>query len=140
MNIYLDIDGVLLTKNMRAATHADVFIKYVIENYPETTYWLTTRCQGDATKPVRELAEFFDKETVKLLERIKPTTWVHSPLKTSAIDFSKPFLWFDDYPFDADKRVLFEHNTLDNWIKVDLVKNPNQLGDFIDDFPLPVEA
>lgn len=138
MNIYLDIDGVLLTKDHKAASFAPDFIEYVINNYPETTYWLTTRCQGDASKPVREIKDFFDNETVKMLEKIKPTTWLESPLKTEAIDFDVPFLWFDDYAFDADRRVLEERGVFENWIKVDLVKDPDQLGKFVTSFPLPI--
>lgn len=138
MNIYLDIDGVLITKDHQAATHADEFLAYTLLNYPDTTYWLTTRCQGDATKTVEDIAYLFRPETLALLNKIQPTTWVDSPLKTSAIDFSQPFLWFDDYVFDADKKILHDNNAQDNWIKVDLVKNPKQLRDFINDFPLPV--
>lgn len=83
------------------------------------------------------IAHLFKAETLPLLNKIQPTTWLDSPLKTSAIDFTQPFLWFDDYAFDADKKVLLDNNVLDNWIKVDLTRNPEQLHDFIDDFPLP---
>lgn len=48
INIYLDIDGVLLTKNLKPANYAFEFLQYVLSNYPFSTYWLTTRCQGDA--------------------------------------------------------------------------------------------
>lgn len=138
MNIYLDIDGVLVTKDHKGAKFAHEFISYTLQHYPDSTYWLSTRCQGDASKTVAGIADLYNDKTVELLHQIQPTTWLDSPLKTSAIDFSQPFLWFDDYVFDADKKVLLENNALDNWIKVDLVKNPGQLMDFVDDFPLPI--
>lgn len=137
-NIYLDIDGVLITKDMQAANYVDKFIAYIFHNYPERVYWLSTRCQGDADKTVAGISHLFDEKTVNLLRQIKPTVWLGSPLKTSAIDFSQPFLWFDDYPLNADKQVLKNRGVLDNWIEVDLVKNPHQLNRYITSFPLPV--
>jgi hypothetical protein len=40
--------------------------------------------------------------------------------------------------FYEEKQDLLKHNSLDNWIKVDLTKNPDQLLKFINSFPLPV--
>ncbi|MCA9313318.1 hypothetical protein KDA08_03275 [Candidatus Saccharibacteria bacterium] len=72
------------------------------------------------------------------MKKIKPTTW--DTAKTRAIDFSKPFLWFDDDLFYEEKEALIEHNALDNWIEVDLAKNPDKLRDFLSSFPLPAYA
>lgn len=44
MNIYLDIDGVILANDKQPALHAKEFLKYITDNYP--TYWLTTHCKG----------------------------------------------------------------------------------------------
>jgi hypothetical protein len=140
MNIYLDIDGVLLANELYPSTHSAEFIKYVLTNYPDTTYWLTTHCQGDASRPVRDIADKFDDETVELLKKIKPTTWTKSPLKTDAIDFTKPFLWFDDDLFINERKTLIEHGVLDNWIEVDLRKNPDMLGKFLESFPTPING
>lgn len=140
MNIYLDIDGVLLTKDHLPANCSKEFIKYVITNYPNTTYWLTTHCQGDVSRPIRDIGHLFDDETVELMKQIKPTTWLHSPSKTAAIDFSKPFLWFDDNIFLSERKELIEHNALDNWIEVDLRKDPDMLQKLIQGFPLPIEC
>jgi len=138
MNVYLDIDGVLLANELYPAMHAAEFIKYVLTNYPDTTYWLTTHCQGDASRPVNDIADKFDEETVELLKKIKPTTWMDSPLKTDAIDFTKPFLWFDDDLFVKEREVLVEHGVLDNWIEVNLQKDPDALGKFLLSFPIPI--
>lgn len=137
MNIYLDIDGVLIGyDDNKAANYADEFIKYVLANYPNSTYWLTTHCQGDATRPVKYLEHLFDEETVKLLQMIKATTWLDSPKKTSAIDFTKPFIWFDDNLFYGEKEDLLQNNKFDNYIEVNLRKDPNQLQKFIMSFPI----
>ena len=68
---------------------------------------------------------------------IKPTTW--DTAKTRAIDFRTPILWFDDDLFYEEKQALAEHGVMDNWIKVDLTKNPDQPAEFVNSFPLPVE-
>jgi hypothetical protein len=136
MNIYLDIDGVLLANDSNQARYASEFLSYVLERYPDTTYWLTTHCQGDAMTPIRHVGHLFDAKTVELMKKIKPTNW--DVAKTDAIDFSKPFLWFDDDCFDFEREVLVQHGVLDNWIKVDLRRDEYQLQKFILSFPLPV--
>jgi len=139
MNIYLDIDGVLLANELFPALHAAEFIKYVLTNYPDTTYWLTTHCQGDASRPVSDIGHRFDDETVELLKMIKPTIWLDSSAKTDAIDFSKPFLWFDDDLFVKEKEALIKHGVLENWIEVNLQKDPDALGKFLQSFPIPIQ-
>lgn len=135
-NIYLDIDGVLLANDLNPANHAPEFLRYVLTNFPDSTYWLTTHCQGDANVPIQHIGHLFDDETIELMKKIKPTTW--DLAKTRAIDFNQPFLWFDDDLFFEEKQSLIEHGVLDNWIEVDLSKNPNQLRNFINSFPIPV--
>ncbi|HZJ34779.1 MAG TPA: hypothetical protein VFD55_02060 [Candidatus Angelobacter sp.] len=139
MNIYLDIDGVLLANEGYPAEHAPEFIKYVLTHYPDSTYWLTTHCQGDASRPVRDIAGLFDNETIDFLKMIKPTIWLDSSNKTDAIDFTKPFLWFDDDLFITERQALMEHKVLENWIEVDLRKDPDMLGKFLQSFPIPIQ-
>lgn len=138
MNIYLDIDGVLLANDLTPANYAKEFLAYVLNHYPNTTYWLTTHCQGDPTVPVQHIGHLFHDETVALMRMIKPTTW--QTAKTRGIDFTKPFLWFDDDLFYEEKQSLTEHSVLDNWIEVDLAKDPDQLAKFIASFPLPTRG
>jgi hypothetical protein len=97
MNIYLDIDGVILANESQPANHAKEFIKHLIDNY--TVYWLTTHCKGDAEYTANHIHRFFDTDTINLLRKIKPTNW--DMAKTEAIDFSQPFIWFDDQVFEA---------------------------------------
>lgn len=127
MNIYLDIDGVILANDKQASLHVYEFLKYITNKYP--VYWLTTHCKGDATYTVNHLSQWLDTKTLELTKKIKPTNWTTS--KTESIDWNKDFLWFDDYLFDFEKEDLKKHNALDKWIEVDLSKNPNQLLNFL---------
>jgi hypothetical protein len=136
MDVYLDIDGVLLTRDNEPALYAHEFLRLVLEKCPDSTYWLTTHCKGDATVPIKRIGHLFDAETLALMRMIKPTTW--DLAKTDAIEFSRPFLWFDDNCFDFEKRILQQNGLIDNWIEVDLRKTPHQLGMFIQSFPLPI--
>ncbi len=38
MNIYLDIDGVLVANDYNAANYSAEFIEYVLTKFPDTTY------------------------------------------------------------------------------------------------------
>lgn len=136
MDIYLDIDGVLLANDLHPANHASEFLKYVLTKYPDTTYWLTTHCQGDANIPIQHIGHLFDKEIVELMKKIKPTTW--DLAKTRAINFERPFLWFDDDLFFEEKQTLIENNALDSWIEIDLAKDPDHLGTILSSFPTPI--
>jgi hypothetical protein len=74
---------------------------------------------------VKHVAPAVEAETAKLLEKIKPTQW--GELKTDAIDFSQPFLWFDDDLLAEEREVLKAHNALDGHVMVDLFARPEQL-------------
>ena len=135
-NIYLDIDGVLLANEENLAPYAEEFLAHVLERYPDTTYWLTTHCQGDSLTPIEHVGHLFSQKSVELMKKIKPTSWTVA--KTESIDFDKPFLWFDDDLFPDERKDLIRHGVLDNWIEVNLRKNESQLKSFLDSFPLPV--
>lgn len=136
-NIYLDIDGVLLLHARTPALHVYDFLSHVLDNHPDSTFWLTTHCQGDASVPIDHVGRFFDARTVQLMKQIKATRWDTG--KTEGIDFSMPFLWFDDSCFEFEKDILRKNGVFENWIQVDLKKTEHQLGKFVSDFPLPVE-
>ena len=136
MDIYLDIDGVLITKDLKAANYAEEFVRYVVENYPDSTYWLTTRCGEDTSKVLWYFEPIFSKETIEVMKAIKPISLLAE--KSAYINFSRPFRWFDDCLFLKDRQKLMQHVVIDNLIQVDLAKDPDQLQKFIHDFPLPV--
>lgn len=125
MNIYLDIDGVLLVNETHAANHADDFIQAVLEKYPDSTYWLTTHNWQGENRAKDVLALYLKPETVELLDKIKPSEW--GELKTDAIDFDQDFLWFDDDLWPAELKVLEKNEALHQFIMVDLSKDPDML-------------
>lgn len=45
MNIYLDIDGVILGPES-PKKGIDKLLKYLLKTYPDNTYWLTAHCKG----------------------------------------------------------------------------------------------
>lgn len=123
MNIYLDIDGVLITKDGVPAEHLSDFVKYILRNH--SVYWLTTHCRAGGNNAVNYLKDKIDQKSFKLIKKIKPTNW--NTLKTEAIDFKKDFLWIDDYIMEAEKNILKMNNCTDKIMLIDLRKNPNQL-------------
>ncbi len=59
------------------------------------------------------------------LEKFKPVTW--NLKKTEAIDFTKPFIWFDDDCFTGEKIELQKHDAMNSWIEIDLRATPDQM-------------
>lgn len=109
IKLYLDIDGVLLTKRKpRPRDFSKRLIKFILENFE--CYWLTTHCKGDASITINYLKPYFPDVYLNMLKKIKPTNW--DALKTDAIDFKSVYVWIDDMmPFEAEQNVLKEKNT-----------------------------
>lgn len=136
MNIYLDVDGVLLNRG-KPANYLDEFITYLDKNHADNVYWLTTHCKGSTDAVLAYLKQFVDNEvTYQKMTRFKPTEW--NTAKTQAVDFSKPFIWFDDNLFYNEKEELAENDASDNMILINLKKYPNTLQTLVHDFPLPI--
>ncbi len=127
MNIYLDIDGVIIGNENQPAYYAEDFIDYLVNTHD--VYWLTTHCRNIGDDPVPMLEKYFDNKTVERLKKIKPTQW--DQFKTDAIDFSQPFQWYDDQMFDWEKQILIDKNVYTSWIEIDLAANPEALLDYI---------
>jgi hypothetical protein len=125
LTLYIDIDGVLLANEENLALSAADFIKYAADHFE--VYWLTTHCMnGNTTHAIDYVQRGAANENLRpWLEKFKPLTW--SLKKTDAINFSKPFLWFDDDCYIGEKMDLWEHDALDSWIEVDLAKHPDQM-------------
>jgi len=124
-NIYLDIDGVLLANEKYAAYHVEEFLR-ALQAYD--VYWLTTHCRGDAEHTVNHLSAVLEPKVLELTRHILATDWVHN--KTEAIDFTVPFLWFDDELYDEEKRELLRHDRLKLHVLIDLAADPHQLKKF----------
>lgn len=129
MNIYLDIDGVLLISEDHLAPGANEFLQAVVSRYPESTYWLTTHVWKGENRVNEVLTSKLQPETQQLIQNIKPTDW--GDFKTDAIDFNQPLLWFDDDLYPEEKEVLEEHNALDSFVHVNLHQNPDSLKNWL---------
>ena len=117
MNLYLDIDGVLLDYNTETyAKGAIELIEYVTSEFD--CYWLTTHCKGDSMPAIEYLSGYFPPDVIKKLRKVKPTYW--EDLKTEGIDFDRNFIWLDDYPFQAEQEVLKNFGVSESLYRVDL--------------------
>jgi len=130
LNVYLDIDGVLLIDEKHASPHADELLQAILREFPATTYWLTTHNWHDENRAKDMLAPHLKPETADLLDKVKTTEW--NEMKTECIDFSQRFLWLDDDLWPEELEVLEEHDATDNFILIDLQKDPDQLKKIID--------
>ena len=94
MNIYLDIDGVLLKKDGTLANHFEEFLEFFVMKHD--VFWLTTHCHGGECDAIEHISakNKLSPRALELLKKIKMTDW--AALKTDAIDFSHDFVWFDD--------------------------------------------
>lgn len=122
MNLYLDIDGVLLTKNLEVPKNGIELLEYCALNF--NCFWLTTHCRHNENNTSKYLLQYYPLEVEELLKQIKPTNW--DSLKTEAIDFTKPFFWLEDYPMQAEISVLEKYKVIDSLLKVEL-SHPNEL-------------
>lgn len=118
MNIYLDIDGVLLgTKS----PEKDIvkLVKYILKHYPDSTYWLTTHCKGEINRAAEWLKQnnFPEELADEMADKVKSTDW--KVLKTEGIDMDQDFVWFDDALFEAERRTLEAYHALDGYYRMD---------------------
>lgn len=124
MNVYLDIDGVLLANELNLSEGAADFIKLVADNF--NVYWLTTHCMdGSPDHAIEYLQRATTEDLRPWLKKFKPVTW--SLKKTEAIDFTQPFLWYDDDCFSGERIDLREHGVFNSWIEVNLAKYQDQM-------------
>ena len=123
-SLYVDIDGVLLANEENLAIGASDFIKFATDNFD--VYWLTTHCMdGNPTHAIEYVQRASSENLRPYLQKFKPTSW--SLAKTEAIDFSKPFLWYDDDCFSGEKLDLQKNKVFNSWIEINLAKYPDQL-------------
>lgn len=113
MNIYLDVDGVLLDRFGNAAPHLEDFLR---QNITPNTYWLATRAKGDSQHLVTLFQPLVGPDVLELIKTIKPTTWLTS--KTEAIDYSQPFVWYDDNPLQFELDDLKQHGVEASLVRI----------------------
>ncbi len=131
MNIYLDVDGVLLTRDGVPAQRVEDFLSRITSQHD--CYWLTTHCKGNERTVLTTIMERFPQSAWTDLKRIKPTNW--NTWKTEAIDFASDFRWIDDCVFKEERLTLRKHQVEDKLMLVNLDKNPEQLWEMVNDDP-----
>ena len=122
MRIYLDIDGVILTKDLSIPEYGREFLSFVTTNHE--CYWLTTHCKGGMNNALNHLSTCYPASILEKLAMIKPTDW--TVLKTEAMVLDDEFIWLEDCPFESEKMMLNKANKIDSLITVDL-KRQNEL-------------
>ena len=116
INIYLDIDGVI---RGCASPKEDIeeFLGYCLDNYPDSTYWLTTHCNHGVNRAPEAIQNEFSKELVDTLtKQVKATEW--EVLKTDGIDMDQDFVWFDDNLFESERQVLKSNYVEDGFFRM----------------------
>lgn len=127
MNLYLDIDGVLLGKadpgspEIRLALHAEEFLVFALAHFD--CFWLTTHCQGRTDEVLKYLAPYCTADFLAMAARIRPTRF--RVMKTEAL--AGDFLWLDDAPMQCELDWLSARGWLDRWIPVDTRRRPGDL-------------
>lgn len=123
VKLYLDIDGVLLTKTHKIPENAEYFINFILQYFD--CYWLTTHCRQGNNHSVKYLSNFYSKNLIHKLSLVKDNDWL--TLKTEGIDLENDFVWLEDYPLEAEKRVLEKHKKTNSLILVNLKNNTELL-------------
>jgi hypothetical protein len=119
MNIYVDLDGVILRRadtvsGIELAPSALSFLRWAAEFH--RPYWLTTRdAHGQHLGILRVFRQAMNCATLPpdveaLLKSIRPTVW--SGTKVSAIDLGSNFAWVDDEPLAVEVAALRDRNVL----------------------------
>ena len=131
MNIYLDIDGVLLSDaphdHGESTAHSLELLKSLTARHK--FFWLTSNCYQGENHVKEVLYPKFPEDARAYIDKIIPTDWTR--WKTEAIDFSQDFRWLDDDAYDPELAILAKNNCSDKLIKIDLINNPEQLKDVI---------
>ena len=135
MNIYLDIDGVLIQDSLDnygvPASYAVDFLGEMTSKH--TCYWLTTHCMNGENHAPEFLKARLPKEAHKYIDKVLPLSWNNN--KTEAIDFTKDFRWFDDNVYPEETYDLEKNQCENKLVKINLRENPKQLLDIIRDEP-----
>jgi ADP-ribosylglycohydrolase len=117
-DIYLDVDGVLLTKEGKQMSHIREFLEAVFSLVGGNVYWLTTHCKdGNTDRVLQHIKGRVDDDVFNVLKNVKGTSW--QTFKTDGIDMFRRFLWFDDSINETDYRRLERMNREHLLLKVE---------------------
>ena len=130
IRVYIDIDGVLLRNGRGGPELIPRFsrvIGYLKKNFD--CYWLTTHVRSGvgSAGAMKKLMPILKKARMDpgILDGISSTDW--QTLKTEAIDFALPFIWLEDSPLIAERRICEERGCLDSIVLVDWGRRTSRL-------------
>jgi hypothetical protein len=119
LNLYLDIDGVLLGRNEKdeiaLIPNIEEILAFTRKRFD--CYWLSTHSRHGIEGVLSYLGPYFPGSTIRMIDHIKAIPW--KTLKTEAIDFDRPFLWIDDSPLEFELAILRKKGCLASWLCVD---------------------
>jgi hypothetical protein len=122
VKLYLDIDGVLLTKNGALAEGAETFLQWAIDNHEP--HWLSTRTRDGSSRGA--LRAFHGILETELVRAIQPVRW--ATLKTEALPvWVDGWAWVDDEILHAERAVLVSNDALDRFVQISVNRNPTAL-------------
>lgn len=134
MNIYLDINQVLLNSKNTLALHCDKFLGTIIK-YP--TFWLTADYGGKVDTALSHLLPLLNHEQRNLITMIDRVPW--DLARTEAIDFSEPFLWFTRTVDEFERSDLEVQKCVKNLVLIDADKEPAILKLYAKKLPQSVQ-
>jgi hypothetical protein len=132
--IYLDIDGTLIHEDLTEnyGKPAAGLEELIVALRAYDVYWLTTHCtDGNPVHAQNKLKQVLPEALYADIERIRPTVW--QSLKTEALDFKSPFIWFDNDVMDAERWILKRCVPGQFVFEVNLRENPTQLEEITRD-------
>lgn len=129
MDLYLDINGVLIDNRGEPARHLTEFMAWATRNH--ACFWLSTICRGQ-DDCLGYLRDRIPSQALGYAKQVLPTAW--DAYKTEAVVWDRDFRWIDDYLSDQKKHELEKHGALSKFVLVDLDRNPNQLREIIQTF------
>jgi hypothetical protein len=95
MNVYLDIDGVLLANEENLAIGAAEFIKYAVEHFD--VYWLTTHCMNSnpthAIEYLNRASPALPNATQLIKSAVCPSFPSRLPLRSTASEYLAIAIW-----------------------------------------------
>lgn len=127
MNLYLDVDGVLLGKRSPGdaeivqAGYCQEFLEYVTSHFK--CYWLSSHTKDGDVEHLVDIIRTYttDADILALCRKIEPARW--NTLKTESINFNAEFIWIDDQPLAAELEEMRKHGVEDRMILVDTRKD-----------------
>jgi hypothetical protein len=125
LNLYLDIDGVILGKNEKGEEalipNLNELLIYTREHFH--CFWLSTHGRHGLVGIMNYLRPYSKNLDPHLASHITALRW--NTLKTESIDYENPFIWVDDRPLAYELDFLKKMGCLHNWLHVDTYDDYN---------------